>query len=781
MGSPSLVAKLGLDSKDFETRISASAENLTALGEKAKLTAAQIALLEKDMAGFNGGKGTQEQIALHKELQGQLRQTRNEYQANARQLAALNAVQGGPAGGAGSGHDGGNAGQLMHSSRAIMDMTLAGQSPVQAAMMEVPRVMQGMGASLGSTLLVGALGGLGVKLYEAHDEAKKLRRELDDLGQVSPDAASVSIGSIEKRLEAASTAAKHFEAASSDFMQVFQVTLGQIAQHPMTGLKDLVPAAMDGIEDGQRYAEAMVSQQTGRLVKRQGVDLALDHRREQGDPTEAVDRVRQKYKEERTEIMVKASTGEIDPKQQNALIEQSKEREEIAVREQQHRQQGAAAALALEKQILTVKRDGADVDVRIAQARLNAARDTRNNGKQQGPEYDANSLAIAQAKDALHNAERTAEIHRDELDTRTRIATFQGTADDKHLNALLEEESRLKRLLKLYKDQPDQQTGVNAALAQNQGAQTDFSRVQADRQDQAYMNHFAAGIGRGPDEARRSLNGQILNTQVEMRRNTDTAGNPKDPVLFSQQEKTLHDLKQALDDLNQSEKDRLQSIRDQTHALKEHGFEQTGEDKKKDIRQKYREQIDKATRNNDGAGVQAYTEQMNAALANVDADEAKLTPQQKRARDERNKAETMRRQQGPRPHTIDPSKGEKSWINDANGPDGSKIPQAGHGPHSAYDSPDNVDLPDNTDIPDNPNIPDVQGQDFNDLLNQNQTGYLDNLTKPLPSMMPTVDGAGDAAASGGNAPSFNHQAVVDAIHQPEWLKDGPPRKWFQHR
>ncbi|MBE7157761.1 MAG: hypothetical protein INR62_04895, partial [Rhodospirillales bacterium] len=199
MGSPSLVAKLGLDSKDFETRISASAENLTALGEKAKLTAAQIALLEKDMAGFNGGKGTQEQIALHKELQGQLRQTRNEYQANARQLAALNAVQGGPAGGAGSGHGGGNAGQLMHSSRAFMDMMLAGQPPIQAGMMELPRVMQGMGAGLLSTILVGALGGLGVKLFEAHTEAKKLHEELTNLGSVSPSAATSSIASITEK------------------------------------------------------------------------------------------------------------------------------------------------------------------------------------------------------------------------------------------------------------------------------------------------------------------------------------------------------------------------------------------------------------------------------------------------------------------------------------------------------------------------------------------------------------------------------------------------------
>ena len=89
MGNPSLIAKLGIDESDFARGLQASEERLQETQDKAKLLAAELALLQQKMAN---GK-TDEMVAQHGRLQTALRETRAEAKEMASQLAALNALK----------------------------------------------------------------------------------------------------------------------------------------------------------------------------------------------------------------------------------------------------------------------------------------------------------------------------------------------------------------------------------------------------------------------------------------------------------------------------------------------------------------------------------------------------------------------------------------------------------------------------------------------------------------------------------------------------------------
>ena len=89
MSNPSLVAKLGIDEADFTRGLHASEEGLQRSQEKAKLLAAEMALLEQKMSS---GK-TDALVQQHKTLQTSLRETQAEAVAAAKQLRALEAVK----------------------------------------------------------------------------------------------------------------------------------------------------------------------------------------------------------------------------------------------------------------------------------------------------------------------------------------------------------------------------------------------------------------------------------------------------------------------------------------------------------------------------------------------------------------------------------------------------------------------------------------------------------------------------------------------------------------
>ena len=89
MGSPALKASVELDEKDLIRGLAASEESLAASQEKAKLLAAQIALLEQTMA-----KGSTDELrSQHKLLQKSLQETKADAVAAERQLKALSAVK----------------------------------------------------------------------------------------------------------------------------------------------------------------------------------------------------------------------------------------------------------------------------------------------------------------------------------------------------------------------------------------------------------------------------------------------------------------------------------------------------------------------------------------------------------------------------------------------------------------------------------------------------------------------------------------------------------------
>ena len=90
MAQPELTARLGVDEKDFVRGLNASEASLKGLQDDAKVTAAQIALLERE---FASGNGSVELGKKHATLQQHLRETQAEAIATAKQLKALEAIR----------------------------------------------------------------------------------------------------------------------------------------------------------------------------------------------------------------------------------------------------------------------------------------------------------------------------------------------------------------------------------------------------------------------------------------------------------------------------------------------------------------------------------------------------------------------------------------------------------------------------------------------------------------------------------------------------------------
>ena len=746
-------AKLGLDNTDWTASAKSSAQDATRLKAAVTEAAAGVALLEKQFRA--AGSATVEQKKALTALRTEYATLKRDCEAAEAQVKKFNAAAG-PArtnpyqpptlpgrstSAENVGMDARTRGMMLqHSARAAADSLLAGQSPFRAVTMEAPRLAEALGTGLAPTLGLLAGGLLVQKMAEAGEEAKKLQHNLIEafapLGGGGDQFQSLEAlhehitgiqGALKGMLAVQGTASHTLGIMFNDVATAFQkggpnMTRGD---YGIFQDRDEIEAAFNALRNDVDAEGAKMGREN--TLKRRALS--------EGSEALTIPEIERK-RDERIGDLRRSGLPD-------AQVLIAKVREQATIEEEAAARVHAAKVreVALESELLRIKREGSNVEILSARARVITAQATLGAGPQSGVEHDTNAKNAQAATDALEVAERTKKIHDDEANTQDRIANFRGTADQKHLFALIEEEGRLNRLLELYKDQPDARRPVESALAQNRSQFADFSRAYADRQDQTYMTNVEAGIGRGPNEAARLLHERQMNVQVEMRRNTGDDGKPKDEDLYANQRKQLHDLIRAQEDLKENERERLATIYLQTHAIKEQGLELTGEQKKKDVRAKYRQEIDRLNFEKRPDEAAAKTEQMNAELHNVDIDEAKMTPAQQRARDEHNRKRQYDEIMGGHPHTIDPSKGEPSFIKDSQGED-SRIPYAGKGPHSAYSSPDNVDIPDNANIPDNADIPDNAMPSFDEQDRMNVHPW-DIAPPAMGNFIPDVPQAGN--------------------------------------
>ncbi len=192
MSDQTLKAILTINADQFRAGLAASGKDLGSLQNEAKQTAAAVALMERELAKGGGSGAGKELDAMrdkHRALQIEIKNT-------ARQQAALAAVTGAGVGDEGVGNNHGRTQMLAHSARATMDMMMAGQSPLQAAQMEAPRLLQAFGASLGSIIGIGAavagVSALASKTYEAWQNAKELALEFAKVNRGGPSQGRLS-------------------------------------------------------------------------------------------------------------------------------------------------------------------------------------------------------------------------------------------------------------------------------------------------------------------------------------------------------------------------------------------------------------------------------------------------------------------------------------------------------------------------------------------------------------------------------------------------------------
>ena len=673
MGSPSLIAKLGLDEADFARGLKASEAGLAQTQEKAKLLAAEVALLEQRMAsGKTDAMGQQ-----HKALQSTLRETRAEARAMAQQLAALEAVK--PAAAkspddsaryaahlakqeeaersaraqeaiantrlampmasrpvavvrmeqrqpgeeeAKSGH-GSNAmrnAELMHSGRAMADMLAAGMSPVQALMMEGPRLFQAFAGSLGALLVpITALvagGGFVAWLHNADTQAKALRAETAGIASNLGSIGGADASQLEKAMEsAAQQIAKVREAYDSKGNWfVNHLTGGGVHESDVAAAQEQQRRIQDRMQDAQAR------------------DQGFERRKFDGDEGVEADRIRLEYAKQRDEIVKKASEDELQGS--TRALELAEEERDVKLDELARTQQARRNELAEETQLASIRRYGKNVESENARAHLEKAQADLRNGPQSGPDFERNQAAVWNAETGQRDAQHHERESDADQDLRARNANLRGVASDVEFQRAVNSRDTIQGKLDDKDTTPDEKKKLTADLAEANAEIARQKRASAERGVAFEKSQIQAQTGRGPDEEVHAIDRQM--EVIDHQRQVNKDHNGGDPVVAAQLDAEAHDLLKKKEDILFTEQESLKTLQHQGDEIRSHGYELDAQAKKKSIEEKYRPEIDKAEREHDGAKAAQLRGNEADEQFDADVDEEIMTPAQKQARAKHN-------------------------------------------------------------------------------------------------------------------------------------------------
>ena len=644
-----------------------------------------------------------------------------------------------------------------------MDMLSAGQSPAQAAMMEVPRLLQAFGGGIGTIVGVGALAGIAEKLVEARNEAKELRKALDALGAPMPAAGKASVEEVNARLKETLETSQKLEAAKSGFFHVLAGTLANRIKNPMGNIVEAVAAQGDTDDANARGAEGEKDRLTHSLAMSEKAGIDLDKRSANGDDSAAFDKIRLKGAQERQAIEERITSGELS--RDTELVANSHEREKLEIEIEQRRQDAAKNTLALESQLLQIKRTGAEVEVRSAEARLSAARQALFNGPHEGTEHAGNFGKVQEAEEALRVAERTRDEHRDDLDIQEAVALVVKNSDARHLVSLGMEEQKIRARLASPDYGDDEKRTMSAHLVDLQGQQHDAMHAYIGKANQAYLARQSAGYGPGHAGQLQGIRDRRM--VLGMETDANTAGTREDGsrvfkngFLGAQQTAEAANLKRQEDAILFTENQQLDAAKARTKQMEDEEKGLTGLSKIEGIRAGYQTQIAAAIHDQNGALADQLKKQQKVAEGEANLVEFLKPPAQKakEARDATRKQQNINRMNSGG-GTID-SQGPDSLTIDSQGPD-SKIPDAGKTGGHAVHEPDVI--PDNDNIPDNANIPDNSGMNFGDIGGSHMP---DRSFMPVPFApdMPAPD-APDGNASAGASGSPDVVAAISGLQQ----------------
>lgn len=636
MSAPSLIARLGLDPAEFKRGLLASEDGLKKLQQDAKVTAAEIAFLERAMAG----NGTAQQVAKHAELQKALRATQAEATATARQLAAMEAVKP-SSGGHGGGDSRSGTQEATHSVRSIFDMVGAGQSFSQAAALAMPRLLQAAGKGLGTIIGIQAGAAIIKGVGEAMERAREARKEFTQsmsgggLGTTSESGLRRNIDEL--------TAAREKLTVDPGKWERLDV---QAASYLKSGWRKLTGQKTDSEENDDKI-EALEQRRihlSEELARRKEETLALDKRAAtEGEDAVAIDREKLALREK---IRAVEDDKNLDATAQAKLIdllkEESKLREEH-IKQAQTMKAAESDAKAADATDRTNGQDTASSKAANAYIAALTKRDALPEGSREWKDADTEvknrgaDVQSTQQEQAVKDAQRKEAA---------RLAEMTGSQAQKERERLTSEKDAIARQLDPnsgeYERNADKRKDLKVQQTQNSASLRALDRSDVQRGFQRRENDISANSELGPDGQIKTIDARLA-LLADRQKDNDT--HEKDVDVASKLTAEAAELARKKEDIRASERDSLATMKEQTTAIGDQGFALDAEEKKERIRQKTRDDVQKMRDKGAPADQIAERQRQGAAQENqADVSEVLMTPAQKLQREEANRAH--RRAQG---------------------------------------------------------------------------------------------------------------------------------------
>ena len=471
--------------------------------------------------------------------------------------------------------------ELMHSGRAFASEMAAGASPLQAFLMEAPRLFQAFASSLGAliapvAMLVGG-GALVGWLASAKKEAKELRDETAMIGTNLGSTAGANAEVLEKALAAA--------VANADKVRDKFNSTGNAFVNGLTGGNGVQDRDVRAADDQKQRIEAKLNDARER-------DQGFAQRSFAGDQGVEADKIRLEYAQKRDEIYKRTTAENLQgAKDELALAVQARD---LKLEELARTQKARQNEVDEETYIAGIQRYGKNVESETAKAHLLRAQADLKNGPQEGPEYRHNLNQVANAQTASDEHDKRERERNAGFDLRTRNANLRGSADDVAYQKAVNDRDAIQGKLDDPATKADERKGLEAELAEAKAQVRGLAK-------QSYQKGFEIdklGIqtdqGRGPQAHKEAIEKELALIDRERKNNKEKNGD--DALVDAQLSAQAHALKTEKEDIEHAEKEALTAAKAQTTEMQLQQSGHEGIAKIEAIREQYQARILEAQR-----------------------------------------------------------------------------------------------------------------------------------------------------------------------------------------
>ncbi len=532
--------------------------------------------------------------------------------------------------------------ELGHVARSLAGSASAGIPLGQSVMMEAPRLLSALGPALAGFLpviapVVAALAGFGIALsaHNANREARRQRRENDIVGSESASSSEqyegvldADEGQVKKTREARKK--RHFwnKILNAGVSKRDEIDAQTQANTAAFGLEDSLRQDAD-IE--QREFDGSPKAARDKLAKERDDRIAAAKAKHRADDEASVharnaliDKANADYnlgseKQDRADADRKSGNdasrdiNTVRSEGRNVRVEGASIRAREAQEKLEHgaksgpehddntnraktaaldaedaarTEKNDAASVAAEEKILQIKREGLNVDVRIAQQRLSVAQGLLDNSREKtGAAYDALKLSADNAREEVAQARKATAEKNTQAGLEQRIASLRGSSDQVRQNTLELERKDIARRMAGAAFHPDQMPGLITEATRNAQQRAEFEKQKNLRSIDIADTEDHAHTGRGPEAQAALMQREI--DRIGERRDWNKKENGNDAGFNAGLDDKLHELTQAIEDLTFAEQSRMTALQNEQKNINRRGYQATGEEKDSDTDRKY--------------------------------------------------------------------------------------------------------------------------------------------------------------------------------------------------